>query len=128
MSNKTAWVVLFFILIFIFCSVVYSQAQFKQLLDPAFKSHQRCPVRFFHDKHNQKAAIYDCSVCHHLYKDGKLIKGAMSIGMKCSQCHAIKPTDTNNIDLMKAYHNLCIGCHKNKKKGPITCGECHKKP
>jgi hypothetical protein len=27
--------------------------------------------------------------------------------------------------LMKAYHMNCKGCHLEKGKGPILCGECH---
>ncbi len=111
----------------LFVSFVYSQTNLTKLYDPAFKTHQRPPVYFPHDKHNQKASLYDCSICHHLYKDGKLLKGAMSIGMKCYDCHKLKKTPKNRYPLMEAYHRMCIDCHKAKKKGPITCGECHKK-
>jgi hypothetical protein len=24
-------------------------------------------------------------------------------------------------------HNICKGCHEEKKAGPTKCGECHKK-
>jgi hypothetical protein len=26
---------------------------------------------------------------------------------------------------MKAYHDLCKGCHLEYKTGPVMCGECH---
>jgi hypothetical protein len=27
--------------------------------------------------------------------------------------------------LTKAFHTNCKGCHENKNKGPVMCGECH---
>ena len=29
--------------------------------------------------------------------------------------------------LTSAYHKQCISCHKEKGKGPIACGQCHKR-
>jgi hypothetical protein len=26
---------------------------------------------------------------------------------------------------MKAFHLNCKGCHQERKKGPVMCGECH---
>jgi hypothetical protein len=27
--------------------------------------------------------------------------------------------------LMKAFHTHCKSCHREKKKGPLMCGQCH---
>jgi hypothetical protein len=101
----------------------YSQEDIIALADEAFGSKQRPPAVFAHEQHNEKAEIEDCSVCHHVYKDGEKVEDESSEDMGCSDCHHVKkgyPTRP----LMKAYHNLCQGCHK-EKKGPVTCGECH---
>ncbi len=124
-KNKIFLILIAGAVFFLLTSLVYSQTQLKELYDSAFKKHQRPAVSFQHDKHNQKASLYDCSICHHLYKDGKLIKGAMSLGQRCSDCHKLEKTSNNKVPLMDAYHRLCIGCHKQRKKGPVTCGECH---
>ena len=43
----------------------------------------------------------------------------------CKECHK-GPTRHMELDRGSA-HELCIGCHKRQKKGPINhCGECHK--
>ncbi len=107
--------------------ICFAQEDMKYIKSPAFKTYQRPPAVFEHDKHNEKAEIYDCSVCHHVYENGKLVEGAMSVGQPCSDCHHLKKTKENKIPLMDAYHKMCIGCHKKRKKGPLACGECHVK-
>lgn len=47
--------------------------------------------------------------------------------MKCTNCHE---TDKGGkiADLGKEWaHKTCMGCHKEKSKGPTKCSECHKK-
>lgn len=109
------------------CWSAVAQEDMREINDPAFQSHQRPPALFNHDQHNEKASLYDCSVCHHLYEKGKLLEGEMSVGQHCSECHGLKATDKNKVALMDAYHKQCISCHKEQKKGPITCGECHQR-
>jgi len=101
----------------------YSQEDIMILADEAFGNKQRPPAVFAHEDHNEKAEIEECNVCHHVYKNGEKVEDESSEDMGCSDCHNVKggyPTRP----LMKAYHNLCQGCHK-EKKGPVTCGECH---
>ncbi len=91
-----------------------------------FATHQRPPVPFVHDLHNEKAEIEDCSVCHHVYEDGKLLEGETSEDDSCSSCHPARP-DSGELGLMRAYHKRCITCHDETGKGPMTCGACHVK-
>jgi len=96
------------------------------LNDPAFEVHQRPAVMFVHDLHNEKAGIEDCSVCHHVYEDGKLVEDESSEDESCSSCHPAKP-EGKELGLMRAYHQRCITCHTEAKKGPLSCGQCHVK-
>lgn len=70
-------------------------------------------VTFDHAKH--QADVSDCSVCHHT--DGF---------DKCSSCHVAK-VDGKKLKYKTAMHNSCKGCHKEMKKGPTKCKECHVK-
>ncbi|GAB6888150.1 cytochrome c3 family protein [Desulfothermus okinawensis JCM 13304] len=123
-SLKLTILIAIFFSFSLFC---FAQEDMKFIKSPAFKSHQRPPAIFEHDKHNEKAEIYDCSVCHHVYENGKLVEGGMSVGQPCSDCHKLKKTKENRIPLMDAYHKQCITCHQKRKKGPLACGECHVK-
>ncbi len=91
-----------------------------------FEKHQRPPVRFYHDMHNEKAEIEDCSVCHHVYEDGKPLEGESSEDEPCSSCHPAQP-EPGEMGLMRAYHKRCITCHDQVGKGPQACGSCHVK-
>jgi hypothetical protein len=102
------------------------QEDITMLLDPAFTTHQRPAVPFVHDMHNEKAGIEDCSVCHHVYKDGTLVEDESSEDESCSSCHPAKPKG-KELGLMRAYHKRCITCHTETKKGPLSCGQCHVK-
>ncbi len=107
----------------------HSEEGMGTLQDSGFKDMQRPPAVFSHDDHNEKAAIDECSVCHHVYADGKKATDESSEGEECSECHKLKASDGVR-PLMKAYHDMCKGCHQNTKTsggngGPVTCGECH---
>jgi glycyl-tRNA synthetase (class II) len=129
MKKKKVFLILKICVFFVFSMSIFVLAQedMKEIKSPAFKIHQRPPAIFQHDKHNEKAELYDCSVCHHYYENGKLVEGAMSVGQPCSDCHKLKKSKDNKIPLMEAYHKQCIGCHKKRGKGPLACGECHVK-
>jgi len=113
------------VLVSIFALVqAYAQEDIVVIKDSAFEDGQRPPAVFAHEDHNEKAEIEECNVCHHLYEGGNKVEDESSEGMGCSDCHNVKegfPTRP----LMKAYHDLCQGCHKDQGKGPRTCGECH---
>jgi hypothetical protein len=102
----------------------YSQEDIVVLKDEAFGKGQRPAAVFAHEDHNEKAEIEDCSVCHHVYKDGVKMEDESSEDSRCSDCHNVEKGFLTR-PLMKAYHDLCQNCHKENKAGPITCGECH---
>ncbi len=123
--TKRPLIILIVLFLILSMGSAFGQENMKFIKSPAFKHPQRPPAVFEHDKHNEKAQIYDCSVCHHYYENGKLIQGAVSVGQPCSACHKLHPTKDNKIPLMEAYHKLCISCHKKEGKGPLACGQCH---
>jgi len=92
----------------------------------AFGQPQRPGSVFIHDAHNAKAAIEECSECHHVYKDGKKVDGESSEDRRCADCHKIK-AQGGQPGLRLAFHRNCIGCHDAKQKGPVICGQCHLK-
>ncbi len=95
-------------------------------IDPAFDApgRMRPAVSFDHDAHNKAAHLdEDCTICHHLYENGKLIEDEPSAGIPCSECHM----DKGKKGLIKAYHEKCIGCHEQRMRGPVMCAECHRR-
>jgi len=101
-----------------------SQQDMTTVSTEGFKKTTRLPAAFAHDTHNDKAGLTDCSTCHHGEKDGKRDASADTSGIPCSDCHTAegKPGKT---PLMRAFHRQCMSCHMEKKKGPVTCGDCH---
>ena len=85
------------------------------------------PATFPHKKHQEDLKIA-CAECHHtMTADGK--QGPYEAGKeaKCESCHdGVKVTNAKVDSLMKAAHENCKGCHK-EKNGPSKCGDCHKK-
>jgi len=69
-------------------------------------------VTFDHAKHQ---GLTECKTCHHT--------GGFE---KCDSCHGAKD-DGKKIKYKNAMHNNCKGCHKEMKKGPTKCKECHVK-
>ncbi|HOI16419.1 MAG TPA: cytochrome c3 family protein [Geobacteraceae bacterium] len=57
-------------------------------------------VIFTHKKHQE--AVKDCTTCH------KTAPGSIK------ESGQYRP------------HKLCIGCHENRKSGPVNCVDCHK--
>lgn len=92
----------------------------------AFGTLERPISAFDHDTHNEKAQVEDCSICHHVYENGKKLEGESSEDQACSDCHTLK-AQGNQPGLRMAYHQQCKNCHIEKKKGPVACGECHVK-
>ena len=91
---------------------------------------QRPPVPFDHDAHMESA---ECLDCHHQYEDGENVLDESELeegdpDILCGACH----NDTASIDLQKAFHRQCIGCHTALRKAgegraPEMCGTCHVK-
>lgn len=105
----------------------HSQEEMVVVDNGVFDSPRRAPAVFVHDTHNETAEIEDCSQCHHVYDEhGKQIEDESSEDQRCSECHA-SGAQGRKPALMKAYHLNCKGCHVTQGKGPVMCGECHRK-
>lgn len=93
-----------------------------------FPNPQRPPAVFEHDAHNEKAELWDCMICHHVYDEqGRKSDWESSEDQACADCHGL--SDQGRMPgLRKAFHQSCKGCHLTEQKGPITCAECHVKP
>jgi hypothetical protein len=114
------------------------------LQPPEGVEQKRSSVEFPHAVHFSNS----CQVCHHTWEGTEQIKGCMTSG-----CHDLTEAQTKSKDpaltiryYKKAYHEMCIGCHReikasNKKlelsgraikgtlpaTGPTGCIECHPK-
>ena len=105
---------------------VMAQDTITKLAPEAFGKLTRPAAVFIHDKHNEKAKLEECVVCHHGGADGKQDKSASTEGTPCAECHKVKPAGKAT-SLQRAYHKQCIDCHRAKGKGPLACGQCHKR-
>lgn len=65
-------------------------------------------VTFDHAKHQSAT---ECATCHHT--------GDFA---SCKSCHGVAPEAPK---AKVAFHNQCKSCHKELKKGPTKCKECH---
>lgn len=65
-------------------------------------------VTFNHVTHQE---FSDCATCHHT--EGYA---------QCKSCHGV---DQSAPKAKSAYHKQCKNCHKEMKKGPTKCKECH---
>ena len=93
------------------------------------------PVTLSHNKHATEYNV-QCKDCHHVYEDGKNVWEEGQPVQKCSECHNVyklgkdlreASEEEKKLSLHKAYHDNCVGCHKQEKKGPVKCLECHAK-
>lgn len=101
-----------------------------------FGTLERPQVIFNHQKHVEaikkegKKEWETCSICHRIEKS-KIIKEGKIIETEGFTFEfPKKKVKLEKEALKKAYHDECIGCHKErlkekKKSGPITCGDCH---
>lgn len=103
----------------------FSQEEMQVVDNSVFEKPVRVSAVFEHDLHNETAGLEDCSVCHHLYEDGKLVEDDSSEDQACSDCHRIDSSG-DNPSLRRAYHLNCKGCHLSKGNGPIMCARCHR--
>ena len=65
-------------------------------------------VTFDHSAHQKRT---DCETCHHTGDYAQ-----------CKSCHGVDPKAPK---AKVAYHKNCKDCHKELKKGPTKCKECH---
>lgn len=91
------------------------------------------PVTFNHAKHGD-TLVKSCDTCHHTQKGLTKEQNATNKVdvKKCSTCHLdpAKPTMPSMREMSMTknpFHIRCIGCHKEQKKGPTVCTQCHVK-
>jgi hypothetical protein len=84
-----------------------------------FPNPQRPPAVFEHDAHNEKADLFDCAECHHVYdEEGQKLEWDSSEDQACADCHGL--SDQGRMPgLRKAFHQNCRGCHLTVQKGPF---------
>src|ERR1041384_2619359 len=98
-------------------------------IDAAMKKQPAVP--FNHAKHGDKL-VKSCDTCHHTQKGLTKAQTDKVDVKKCSECHLDpKKADTpsmRELSLTKnPFHQRCIACHKEQKKGPTVCKDCHVK-
>jgi len=83
------------------------------------------PVRFNHGQH--AASVGDCTHCHHKRPAADVDFSTNPELVRCSACHqeAFDPQYPERLGLKAAYHQRCIGCHEEEKRGPQVCVDCH---
>ncbi len=74
------------------------------------------PVTFSHQAHTLMAE--DCAACHHHSEAGRT--------PSCDKCHGASK-ESGVPGLKDAYHQQCMGCHREMDMGPTGCAECHTK-
>lgn len=69
--------------------------------------------------HEMGPDVVSCQTCHHYSSDGS--------PRPCSECHASPSASekSSKPGLKAAYHQRCLGCHKESFSGPMTCTTCH---
>ena len=125
MNKKILLIFILSLACLIFLISAHSQEDMQFVSADAFVKPRRTPAVFRHDAHNESAEVEECYICHHVYdENGKLVEDESSEDQSCSDCHELARSG-NKPALMKAFHDNCKGCHKEKKKGPAMCGQCH---
>ena len=126
MRKRGVGLLMVLLLTMFFLAAAYSQEEMETVDSSAFLNPERGASVFKHDVHNEAAEIDECNECHHVYEDGVKLEDESSEDMACSECHEIDISEEQPA-LMQAFHMNCKGCHLSEKKGPIMCGECHRK-
>jgi hypothetical protein len=101
-----------------------SQEQIVLGEETGFDRLRRPEVIFNHEDHNEAALIEECNECHHVYEDGVKLADESSEDEKCADCHGLEPSG-DQPGLRRAFHLNCKGCHLQRRKGPVMCGQCH---
>jgi Class III cytochrome C family len=101
----------------------------KITIDAAAK--KQLPVPFDHAKHGD-TLVRSCDTCHHTNKGLTKAQTDKVEVPKCSECHldpkdAKVPTMREMSPTKNPFHIRCIACHKEQKKGPTLCTQCHRK-
>ncbi len=99
----------------------------ERLDNSTFETPRRPGAVFFHDDHNETAELDDCAVCHHSWENNQLVIDESSEDSPCSECHGLSAGTDNGVSLTAAFHKRCRDCHFKSGKGPVLCGQCHRK-
>ncbi|MEJ2724750.1 MAG: cytochrome c3 family protein [Deltaproteobacteria bacterium] len=97
-----------------------------------YETNRKGPVIFTHLKHARYYEV-SCWDCHHEYEDGKNVWAPWTGTVKCSECHMPSMNVEGVMNLQKAYHVNCKGCHEERAKegkthGPYRkCYGCHER-
>jgi len=87
----------------------------------------KAPVEFTHKKHTDDHKV-KCDQCHHVFEGKKQVWKEGDKVQKCAECHkSPKQNEGEMLSLYNAFHKNCRDCHKEAKKGPTKCDECHPK-
>ena len=121
MKRKTVALVTTVACVFVL-ALAYAQEDIKYLEHDIFVDRQRPAASFSHELHADTEGI-DCLECHHVYENGQNVWDD-SQETDCTTCHGLREAG-KVVSAMKAFHTNCKGCHDEKGKGPVTCGECH---
>ena len=89
-----------------------------------YKSKKAGPVTFPHLEHAEDFGL-DCSVCHHVYKDGENTWKDDDPVQRCAECHSPLKMEGKVMRLPNAYHVNCKGCHKKTREQKDKCTDCH---
>ncbi len=103
---------------------IYGPTEVK--IDAAAKKQPAVP--FAHGKHSSEW-VKKCDTCHHTNRG--MTTDAGTKVQKCSACHLDPKGDVPSMREMSLqknpFHIRCINCHKDQKKGPTICKDCHVK-
>ena len=125
MKKYSLILLLFMIVSLLYFASAHCQEDMRFINADAFENPRRPPTVFNHDEHNEMAEIEECYECHHVYdEDGKLVEDESSEDQNCAECHELEASG-RKLALMKAFHANCKGCHQDKGKGAVMCGQCH---
>ncbi len=83
------------------------------------------PVPFDHAAHADMTKMRDgCATCHHKTSGSAYKSGVPFNPPPCKDCHAPLRTELNQPGLRGAYHQQCLGCHKDWSHAN-HCTTCH---
>ena len=88
-------------------------------LSAEFGEMERPVVEFDHGAHTEALEPDSCATCHRIDEEGVLTPRMASV-----------LEIENRDDLVDAYHDACMSCHRERAAeklatGPVTCGGCH---
>lgn len=123
--RKTLGIAILFVVLAV-AAVLAHHGPMKVTIDAA--ADKQPGVVFDHHAHSTKL-VKSCDTCHHTEKG--LTAESDKRAKKCSSCHLDPKADVPSMRAasMKTnpFHTVCVDCHKEQKKGPVVCKNCHVK-